>query len=179
MPEPFVARVSVPKVVALLACSTVFVVAGIWLITHAGASPYSPPIKAQILGVISIGFGAMSALTFGSLLDLDGPLIEIGQEGLLWRHWSEQPIPWDAIARARVRTAAVQSSIIFSLDEPSLHPPRALRRPVVAFARGLGFGGLRFSNQASDRSFEATLDAIRRFAPHLTLEGYSFPNTAS
>lgn len=168
-PEAFVARVSVPKVIALFACGLVFLVAGIWLLINAGASPYSPPIKAQVVGALSIGLGALSALTYGSLLDLNRPLIEIGPEGLVWRHWSEQRIPWDAIRGARIRKAAAQSSIIFSLHHPSSYPPRLLRRPTVMLSRALGFGDICFSNQASDRSFEATLGAIRHFSPGLSI----------
>jgi hypothetical protein len=176
--EPFVAHVSRLKVAGVLICGSIFIVAGIWLLLNADASHRSPPVIAYVAGAAMLVYTASAMLAIGSLLDLGRPLIEIGSDGLIWRHWSGQRVPWRAIKRAHLRRAATQS-ILFTLHQPRLYPPRGLRRPAVAISRLFGGDGIVFSNQASDQSFEAMLEAVRRFAPDLQIEGYSLPNTAS
>lgn len=179
MLAPFVARVSVPKVVALLVCCAILMVGCIGMAVNAGDTDRMPRLMRQVIGIVGAAFAALSALGIGALLDLDRPLVEIGPEGLLWRRWSEQRIPWSAIKRASVRRHLAQSWITLSLHEPFRYPPLPLRRPLAVLSRGMGFGDITFSNQASDQSFDATVAAIRRFAPELTFEDQSLPNTAS
>lgn len=96
-----------------------------------------------------------------------GPVMEIGPEGLCWRRWSDQTIPWHAFVRAEAVAVNRQKMLSLWLRDPQAWRSTRLLGRLAGANKALGFGDITLTAQGTDRSFEEMAGAVHDHAPHL------------
>ncbi|WP_159999772.1 hypothetical protein [Roseomonas sp. 18066] len=162
MAEPgFVARPARRQALVVLAILMPILVFGaIGLPLH----PEAPAVMRGIGLLILLPLAAWAVQCLRALLD-QRPLIALDAEGLLWRRWSGQRIPWSAFGPWQERGIGFGPMLCFWLARPADHPPGMLQGLLRPANRWLGFGDIALSAAGTDRRFEELAAALRRFAP--------------
>ena len=97
--QPIIARNSRSRILLLLLGCFAFVIAGIWIAGVFGEAP--EPGREWVGWLSAFFFGAGGLVICGRLFD-DEVQIRISGSGIYYRQWSEQTIPWGAIAEVSV-----------------------------------------------------------------------------
>jgi hypothetical protein len=120
-----------------------------------------PPMTA-----IAAFFGLV-AVTYGRRYPQSGPVLTIGDDGILDRRLGPDPVPWDEITR--LATVRVWGHDVLELKltgpERFLAPPALVTRILVPVHRAMGLSPLLVSPAELDASFGDLLHAVRRFRP--------------
>lgn len=154
----FVARVSVWRTGGLVLASAAMVALGAYMW-------FLPEAVARVVGV---GTGLLFGLFIvGGVRQLQRtePVIEIGPEGVIWRRWSEQLVPWSAITRAAVRRVRYQRFVCLWLAEPAAYPPARRFGKLSRLNKTLGFGDLPLATGGLDRRTDELIAAIEVYRP--------------
>jgi hypothetical protein len=169
--EIFAAHVSRLKVALLVAGSLLFVLAGVWMLRDP-----SFPDTFSIAGVVvpvpylawtSIALFGLFAIGWARQLWRTGPVMEIGPNGLLWRRWSDQVIPWEAFERADAVSIQRQRMITLWLHDPQTYRSGKMLGRLAGANKAMGFGDISLTAQGTDRSFDEMAEAVRANAPQL------------
>jgi hypothetical protein len=172
MTERFVAHVSKGKTLLLILGSLLFVALGLWFViapdTFADSVPWlgDAGLVQVIGGVAALFFGSCGVAAVRQLFRTD-PVIEMGPEGLLWRRWSKEAIPWDAFERAAIGQIQRQRMLTFWLRDPDAYRSTSFSGRTAGANKALGFGDITPSTAGLDRSVDELADAAHRFAPQL------------
>lgn len=172
MAERFVARVSKGRTLMLIAGALAFVALGYWFVANpqeiAGTVPWmrDPGLVQLIGGATMLVFALFAAMGVRQLFRTD-PVIEIGSEGLLWRRWSNETIPWDAFGQAAIGQIQSQRMLTFWLRDPDAHRSTTFSGRTVGANKALGFGDITLNMGGLDRRFDELVDAVQVFAPGL------------
>ena len=129
--------------------------------------PFGPdvPIWARIMGLVILAPVLVFLATRFKLLFATAPSIEISERGLLWRGWSEQLIPWSAVARWKTRSYFGHQQATFWLHDPSRYHSTTVNGLINPANRWLGFGDITFNAGGTNRDFADLAEALTRFAP--------------
>jgi hypothetical protein len=160
----FEANLSRVRIALMLAGSIGFVVAGLWLVGAFG-SPPSTTFKAVAAGWAGIVFFGACAIVFVRRLFQAGVEIRIDANGIYWRRWSDQTIPWNAIARISTGEIRRQRFVCLFLIDPRAFPAQGLAGKLAGASRAMGFGDIALSATGTDASFDALMASIDRFGP--------------
>lgn len=148
----------------LVAGSAMFVVAGLWLIGVFGPPP-STSLKAQIAGWAGIVFFGLCGLGWSRRLFQSGLEMRIDSNGVYWRRWSDQTIPWSAIERIDMMRMRNQRFVGLFLKDPKAFPSSTILGKAAGANKAMGFGDIALTPMGSDKSFDEMAAAVERFAP--------------
>lgn len=160
---PFEARVSRIKVLGLLLICVVSVIGGLLIGGVFGDG--SDTLITRISGWLIVGVSGLLVAIGVTRLIRGGLVLRIDADGVYWRRWSEQVIPWSAIREIKVRELRGQQFLDVNLYDPAAYPPKFLIRWVRRLNTARAFGDLSLNVFDSDRSFADLLAAFDRFAP--------------
>lgn len=116
-------------------------------------------IGLVLFGACAVGWLVMLATLRGR------PLIEVDSGGILWRRWSDAPIPWDAIAEMQTMAMQGQTFLVLRLFEPERYRSTKMLGRLAGINKAMGFGDIAISALGTDRSFAELVAAVQRFAP--------------
>lgn len=154
----FVARVSVWRTGGIALASAGLAALGGYMLV------LPEPGVRWIGGGIAALFGLLAIGCVRQLLRTD-PVIEIGPEGVLWRRWSDQLVPWSAITRVAVRRVRYQRFVCLWLADPSAYPPARRFGKLSRVNKALGFGDLPLATGGLDRHTDELVAAIAAYRP--------------
>jgi hypothetical protein len=164
--EPaFVANISRRRTVAMILGATLFVIAGI-VIVH---DPRGD-VRIRLAGCAAILFFGLIALVRAGQLIRGGPDIRIDEQGIWWRRWSDQVVPWDAVATFHVTGEGRMPFLHLVLVDPAAHPSTRPMAKLARLTRAWRRGDISVTTNATDRSFAELLAAVERFAPRVLLD---------
>lgn len=161
MSDAFVARNSPVRVLLLAALSAGFVAIGLWMIGAFGPEPDAP----QWVGWLSIVFFGPCTLLILARLFEPSEQLRIDREGIRWRQWSNDPIPWSAVRAIEQASVHSQKFLCLHLDHPERYRSKRALGRLGGANRALGFGDIPLSVTGTDRNFRELVDAVARFAP--------------
>ncbi|NYT42585.1 hypothetical protein HZY97_17565 [Sphingomonas sp. R-74633] len=113
----------------------------------------------------------LCTLGFVRQLFRTGPVMEIGPEGVLWRRWSHERIPWTAFTRAADMSIKRQRFVSLWLREPERYRPGTLFGRLASGNKLLGFGEIALSAQGLTCTHEEMLATVQANAPGLFRAG--------
>ena len=161
MKTSFVAHASALSSLVLMACFLPIVVAiADNLVLHPRAPVWARIAGALIVLPIVIYYGVALRLCA-----MRGPVIEIDENGLLWRRWSNTRIPWSAVARSKVKSTLGQGYVTLWLRDRSAYPATTINAWLAIGNRALGYGDITLTSAGTDARFEDLAAAIRANAP--------------
>jgi hypothetical protein len=118
-PARFEARLSWPKMLAFAVLAGAMTAGLMWVSLNHGA-----------IGWLGVAFAGACTLIILRQFFYVGPIVVVGPEGLLCRHWSDQVIPWRSFRRASAPGGG--NRISFWLTDPDVcrwkFMARAMRR---------------------------------------------------
>ena len=172
MAERFVARVSRGRTSLIILAGLAMGAIGAWFVAdpHAIADvvPWMrDPGLVQLIGGAAVLVFVLFAVIGVRQLFRTEPVIEMGPEGLLWRRWSRQTIPWDAFERAAIGQIQNQRMLTFWLGDPAAYPSTTFSGRTAGANKALGFGDITLSAAGLDCSFDELVAAFETHADAL------------
>jgi len=165
--ERFVAKNARTRLVLMLIGALLAVAIGLWMIGAFGEPPHSSGRRSRLTWVGWIGvpfFGVVAAMIAAKLFDQRERLV-IDDEGIFWRAWSDELIPWSEIEGIQEREVARQVMFAVYLRDPSRCPPTRWTGRIAAAQRGFDQGDLSITLSGTDRSNDELREALNRFYP--------------
>jgi len=162
MNERFVARVSWLRTAILIAGALGFVIVCAWILSLPSGEISE---KAVIAAYVGIPFFGLCAIVAARQLFRTTPVLEIDEKGILWRRWSDEIIPWNAIRDMSILEIRRQRSLTLKLVEPERYPGRGLMGLLAGANRAMSGGDISLNVAGTDRRFDELLAAIDRFGP--------------
>jgi hypothetical protein len=160
------ARSSPWRMALIVLGAAAFVVIGMWMAGLFGEPPQfrrSPTALVQLFGWISIiFFGAAALVGIRRVLDA-GPQLTVSAQGIRWKPWSEDVIPWREIRDVTVWEFRAQKTIILHLVDAARYPSGTLLGRLAGANRAITGGDIAISLTGLDRSFDEAFAAIREF----------------
>jgi hypothetical protein len=145
-----------------------FVLLGMLMVGAFGPPPmssrYSPAVTFYI-GCVWILFSALFAVLNGRRLFETGEVLRIGRNGIYWKRWSHETIPWPEISEVITWSSSGQKFIVLHLKNPAQFPGSGVLGMLAAPNRALAGGHVQIFLTATDRSFGEAMAAIARFRP--------------
>jgi hypothetical protein len=112
-------------------------------------------LKVWLAGLVGVPFFGLAAVLIFRRAFEPGVVVRVDERGVYWRSWSPDPIPFDAIIGAEVRTYEKQRFLTLRLRDPQRHPPQTRTGRLMAGAnRRMGFGDVAIGTSGLDRSFD-------------------------
>ncbi|MGE0180538.1 MAG: STM3941 family protein, partial [Sphingomonas sp.] len=112
--------------------------------------------------IIFFGLAALFGLRmFGKRRDV----LIIDEHGLTWRNWSDEHIPWDAVAKIEERDQIGQKMFCVHLHHPERHPSTTMLGRVAGLNGAMGFAAITITATGTDRSTDELRDALALHAP--------------
>lgn len=163
MPASFVARVSRWRTGLMVFGAAVFVAAGIFLvgIDEPGQT------ETRFWGWASIIFFGLAGLVWVRQLFRTEPVLEIDSNGILWRRWSDERIPWSAIVRADIKVLQRQKFLSLWLRDPEGYRSSRLLGKLARTNKAMGYGDIALNLSGTDQGFDAMIDVVSQCAPGL------------
>ncbi len=156
----FEAKASRWRISLLLAGALGFVAIGVWLLRLEG-----PTTERTLAAWAAIAvFGAFFLIGLPRLFQ-QGVALRIDPQGVWWRQWSDQTIPWSAIERMSVGEIRHQRFACLFLRDPRAFPSSTVLGKLASANKAMGFGDLALNTTGTDQSFDAMMAAIARFGP--------------
>lgn len=159
---PFVACVSPGKLTALLVLGLVMVAAAL-----VAALLPDVDVVSHVLAWVGVAFFSLCVLAIVRQLFRTGPVLEIGPEGLLWRRWSAERIPWAAFVRAAETSMQRQRFVSLWLRDPECHRSTTAMGRLAGANKAIGFGDITLAATGLSCSHAEILAAVRANAPQL------------
>lgn len=123
------------------------------------------PLALRIAGVaILLPLIIWMGLSAGMLFDRR-PILEIDEQGLLWRRWSDSRIPWSAVDRWQTRPHMGNAFVTLWLRDWRAHPPGWVHAILRPGNKWLGMGDVTIPGGGMDRGFDEMAAAFAHFAP--------------
>lgn len=167
-PEAFVARTSPIGTGLLVLGSLAFVAAGAWALGSFGEPPSTRRYSGDSLfwiGWASVLFGGLTTLVGGARLFDRRPRIVVDTQGVLWRGFSDDVIPWSRIRGWTMQDMVTTKFICLQVEDPASFRRSGLGSLLGGINRGMSFGDAQINVTGTDRSFDELTDAMRRFGP--------------
>jgi len=142
-----------------------FIIAGI-AIVHGPRED----VRITLAGWAAILFFGLIALVRAGQLVRGGPDIRIDERGIWWRRWSDQVVPWDAIAALHITGVGRMPFLHLMLVDPAAYPSTRPMGKLADLAHASRLGDIAVTTNATDRSFAELLAALERFAPRVLLD---------
>ncbi len=168
MGEAFVARYSPVRMTLMILGAILFVLLGAWLAGWFGDPPTSRRWGPQAIhwagwsSILVFGLAAIFGLT---RLFQRRDLIVVDEHGLTWRNWSDEHIPWSAVARIQERDQMGQTMFCIHLHDPERHPPTTMLGRVSSLNSAIGFAAITITTAGTDRSPDELRAALVRYGP--------------
>ncbi len=131
-----------------------FAATGAWIVEN--ADDWSLFGFGWLLILICTGFSIIGGRQLFRVL----PVIEIDANGILWRRWSGQVIPWSAIVRAEVRKVRNHRFLCLWLDAPLRYPARSTLGKLSRVNKSMGFGDIALNTVGTDQRFGRLVAAV-------------------
>lgn len=166
--ESFVARRSPGRMALMILGAIAFVVLGAWLVGWFGEPPTSRRFGSQAIywiGWLTIAFFGLTALLGGKMLLNIRDVLVIDEHGLKWRNWSDDHIPWNAVARVEERDQMGQTMFCIHLHDPERYPSTTLLGRVSGLNSAIGFAAITITTVGTDRSSDELRAALARYGP--------------
>jgi hypothetical protein len=160
--QRFVARVSRVRTIVLIAGPLGFVAICLWILS---LPPGEISEKALIASYVGIPFFGLCAIVGVRQLFRTTPVLEIDENGILWRRWSDDIIPWSAIRGMSIMEIRRQRSLTLKLVEPERYPGKGLMGLLAGANRAMSGGDISLNMAGTDRRFDELLAAMDQFAP--------------
>ena len=164
-----VARPSIPKLLLALTFFLVFLALGVWM-----AGVVGPPMRAgaEWKGwLIVIVFAPLSALGFKRLKDRADQII-VDRNGLFYKQWSKDVIPWTEIAGLHENKIGRHRVLCVTLKEPQRYPPPTWIKWLNFGMTRRRFGDIAVSTSGTNMSFAKLRDAAEaHWTRHLLNDG--------
>lgn len=160
--DAFVARNAPVRVLLLAALAAGFVAIGLWIVGAFGPAPDDAPRWAGWLSIAFFGPGCVLIL---ARLFQPSEQLRIDRDGIRWRQWSDDLIPWSAVRAIEQASVHNQKFLCLRLDQPERYRSTQLLGRLGGANRALGFGDIAISVTGTDRSFDDLVRAVGRFAP--------------
>jgi hypothetical protein len=159
---PFVARVARGKLLLLF-------LLGVSMAAVALFVAVLPDLDAieRGFGWLGVVFFAFCLLAIARQFFRAGVVLEIGPEGVLWRRWSAERVPWDAFACAEDMAMRRLHFVSLWLRDPESYRSNTVLGRLAGANKALGFGDINLSAQGLSCSHAELLAAVRGNAPHL------------
>jgi hypothetical protein len=141
-----------------------FVVLGGWIVGAFG-SPPDTSFGARAAGWAAIVFFGLCGLVGGGRLFDAGTEIRVDGRGIWWRRWSDDTVPWAAIARVEMRAVRGHRFACLFLRDPGAYRATTLAGRLAGLNKAMGFGDIAITTNGTDASFGDLMAAIDRFAP--------------
>lgn len=162
---PFIARAHHPTIRKTVLIGAFIVAVCLWFGFAPSRVQYYPPILYQVPGAIGALFSGVVTYGWARVFWYPEPLIAIDADGITWRKWSDRPIPWHAITRAKAY--GEHGFVVLWLDDEARAGGCQPARSFALVSHWLGQGDIALHTQGTARSFEDMLAAARHYAPHL------------
>jgi len=137
-----------------------FVAAGLWIAGVFGEAP--EPGREWVGWLSAVFFGACGAVACSRLFD-DDVQLRISGSGIYYSQWSEQTIPWGAIAEVSVVEFKRHKFLNLHLVRPALYPSTTLSGKMAKANRMLTGGDITINLTGMDCGFDEVFAAIEYF----------------
>lgn len=161
---PFEANVSRARNAGFLALSVLATAQGLAMVGAFGPAP-DTAIKIQVVGWLCVIFFGLGIPLAARRMFESGVEMRIDTDGVYWRRWSEQVIPWSAIKEISTRAVRRQRFACLFLHDPAAYPSSTVLGRAKRLNAVLGYGDIALTVADTDRSFDEMMAAIDRFAP--------------
>jgi hypothetical protein len=161
----FIATVSRRRTAPLVLGAILFVIVGVGMLRDPRGGLF-----LTIFGWAAILFFGLAGLVGVRQLFSSGPDTRIDGQGIWWRRWSDQRIPWDAIAALYPAGVGRTSLLCLTLVDRDAYPSTRVMGKFAGLNRASGFGDIAVGVTGTDRSFAELVEAVERFAPRALLE---------
>jgi hypothetical protein len=132
-------------------------------------SPASPPNPRRLL-MLWVGaffFGVCTFTVGRDLFDVREQVV-VDERGILFRKWSETPIPWHEIARIEVTKVKLNRFLSLWLHHPEAYPSSRLVMGWLARLGGrMRHGDMSVTMIGLDRSFADLVEAVEQHWPDI------------
>jgi len=166
------------KLAMLVLLGMIFVLLGMWMARRAhGAFDDDRKIHdlASLLGIgpdaaghgigwFCAALGLAAVIAFVRRMTLAEPVIRVDGAGIHYHHWSPKPIGWDNVEAIRPYALRRTKFVGIRLRDLSRDPPTGFLRHLAKLNAATGFGHVSLPLQATDRTQEELLEAIRHHA---------------
>ena len=152
----FVARPSVPKLVASVFGSIVFVVGGCWL---AGFFGPAPQLGAEWVGWLSITFFGLCAIAIAAQLFDRNVRVAVDENGICCRRWPRR-LAWDEIEEVNEARINRQRFLCLTLKAPKKFLAERPMRWGAVVNKRFGCGDVAFNVVGTDRNFSELKEAV-------------------
>ena len=149
--------------------SLTFVAMGLWMTGMFGSIPETTRYSADFLAVIGwICVFLFSLCGVAYTKDLFGPSeqLRIDAEGLRWKPWSDQIIPWAEITEIRKWEVGSQRGVDLKLRDPAQYRRAGLLALIANGGRTFSGGDVSICLSGTNRKFDEAMAALARFRPH-------------
>ena len=161
MNQRFVASNTSEKLGFLMLLALLFVALGVWMVVDpTPTSRIGSPAIIWAVGWFNIAFFGWRAVTLARLTFDSRPALEIDKQGFIWRHWSDDLIPWSAVARKERRLVGGQEFLCVWLYGPENYPPRLTLGKLFGMNKAAGFGDITLSVKGTDQSFDRLVEVV-------------------
>lgn len=160
----FEANISRWRSALLTLGATGFVLIGLWMVGLIGSPPRISGFKYAMGWVCIVLFGALGMLWIRRLFQ-SGVEVRVDANGILYRRWSGQTIPWIAITRAKAMRLNNQRFLCLYLADPNAFPSVTVMGRLARANKSMGFGDVTVSMTGTDQSFDALMASVARYGP--------------
>ena len=154
------------RIALLLLGALGFVVLGLGIVGAFGppwVSRHRSLWVAMAWGYFGIIFFGACALNATRMMFETAVLLRIDQNGIWWRRWSDDTIPWSEITQVSIWQYQRQKSIIVHLRDPSRFPGKGILGFAGKANRALTGGDIGITMTGSDRSFDEAMAVIEHY----------------
>jgi hypothetical protein len=143
-----------------------FVVLGLGLV-GAFEAPWVSPRRSHVVGMtfgwICITFFGACAVVIARTFFDTGPLLRIGSQGVWWKRWSDETVPWSEITDVTIWQHKGQKCLILHLRDPARFPGRGLMGWAGKANRALTGGDIGITLTGTNRSIKDAMAAVEYY----------------
>ena len=99
-------------------------------------------------------------IAIGRMFFETGALLSIGPQGIWWKRWSDEIIPWSEITDVTMWQHKGQKCLILHLQDQARFPGRSVMGWAGRANRALTGGNVSITLSGTDRSFDEAMAAI-------------------
>lgn len=162
----FVAYPSRWRIALLFLLSLGFVIVSLGMVGTFGA-PWVSSRRSLVVGmaigwICLIFFGACM-IAIGRMFFETGALLRVGPQGIWWKRWSDEIIPWSEITDVTMWQHRGQKFLILHLRDPAQFPAGGSMGWAGKANRTLTGGDIGITMSGTDRSVSEALAAVECF----------------
>jgi len=124
-----------------------------------------PQPGREWIGWVAVAFFGIAALAWGRRLFDRRPLIVVDAQGVLWRDFSDDVIPWSRISGWTMQDVVTTKFVCLDLVDAASFPRTGMASMAGGANRGVGHGDAQIHVTGTDRSFDELVAAMQHFRP--------------